>query len=94
VKIRGPKNIPPTVETVLLQCPQRPSTTSIQPNFARFHVSTAIKPILTTEHNKSVVSFFLVNNKKAQIHKINSCFTMSVVHFVNHGCLKRMQNSS
>jgi hypothetical protein len=75
VKIRGPTKLPPTVETLSLQCPQRPSTTSIQPNFARFNVSTAIKQISTKKQNESVVSFFIMNSNKASKHKIKSCFT-------------------
>jgi len=94
VKIRGPKHHPPTIETLSLQCQQRPSTTSIQPNIARFNVSNAIKPILTTKENESKGSFFIMKGNKAPIHKINTCFTISEVNFVNHGCLKWRQNIS
>ena len=94
VKIRGPTNNPPTVETTLLECPQRPSTTSIQSTFARVHLSTTIKPNFTMKKNESVLYFFIMNSKNAPLYKMNSSFTIPVLHFVNNKCLKWILYSS
>jgi hypothetical protein len=76
----------PTVTYVIALCGLTRDTVIL-----RVHIFTELKPSLTAKQNRCGIYFSIMQSRKVPVPKIQFCFVICIIKFLNHSCLKCMQ---